>query len=168
MGLNVGTTVIYGSNGICTIVDIRTETFEKTTREYFVLQPVGDEKTTFFIPTDSPPARRKIRRLLNPEKLHELLNNVKNTETYWIQNDRERNEYYRQTIRSGCCEDIIKMLRSIQAHKEELSDAGKKLHISDETAMQRAEDMVFEEFALVLNIDKEEVLPYIINQMDNQ
>ena len=42
---------------------------------------------------------------------------------------------------------------------------GRRLHITDERFMKEAEKMLYEEFAYVLNIRKDQVLPFILNQV---
>lgn len=42
----------------------------------------------------------------------------------------------------------------------------KRLHISDESFLKDAEKLLYEEFAHVLNITKDQVLPFIMRQIE--
>ena len=53
----------------------------------------------------------------------------------------------------------------IYLHKKEISDKGKKLHLCDEHMLKNAENLLSDEFAYVLKIEKDEVLPYILNML---
>ncbi len=57
------------------------------------------------------------------------------------------------------------MIKALHFHQQEQQKKGRRLHISDERFMKEAEKMLYEEFAYVLNIRKEEVLPFILQQV---
>ena len=44
-------------------------------------------------------------------------------------------------------------------------EKGKRLHVSEEVFLREAEKILYEEIALVLHMDKEEVRPYIIKEL---
>ena len=60
---------------------------------------------------------------------------------------------------------IIKLIKTIYLHKMELKNTGKKIHTIDEQFFRDAEKVIYDEFALVLNIRYDQVLPFIINQI---
>ena len=45
-------------------------------------------------------------------------------------------------------------------------EKGKKLHVNDARIFIEAEKMLYEEFAHVLHIEREQVLPFIMEQME--
>ena len=61
---------------------------------------------------------------------------------------------------------LVKVIKSIHMHKTEIAENGKKLHQIDEHMLKDAESLLYGEFATVLNIKKEEVLPFIIKTLD--
>ena len=87
-------------------------------------------------------------------------------ETIWIDDERERTERYKAILESGVREELVKIIKTLYMKKQELVDCGKKLHICDEIIMQRAENMLYEEFAVVLDIKKEDVLPLIVSEIE--
>ena len=58
--------------------------------------------------------------------------------------------------------ELIRLIRQIRAHEQEQLGKGKRLHLSDERFLKEAEKMICEEFSLVLNIDRNEVLSRIL------
>ena len=57
------------------------------------------------------------------------------------------------------------MIKALYFHQREQQKNGRRLHITDERFMKEAEKMLYEEFAYVLNIRKDQVLPFILNQV---
>ena len=56
-------------------------------------------------------------------------------------------------------------IKFVYFHQQEQQKNGRRLHITDERFMKEAEKMLYEEFAYVLNIRKNQVLPFILNQV---
>ena len=53
-----------------------------------------------------------------------------------------------------------------EKYQQELKTKGKKLHQSDARFFAEAQKMLHSEFSVVLNIKQEEVLPFIMNELD--
>ncbi|MBP1569808.1 MAG: CarD family transcriptional regulator, partial [Oscillospiraceae bacterium] len=66
----------------------------------------------------------------------------------------------------GVRKDIATLIRSLYLHKKELAEKGKKLRSSDEQIMQRAEKLLYGEFAWVLGIEPKEVVPFIRERIE--
>ena len=56
---------------------------------------------------------------------------------------------------------FIRLIKALYLHRKELYAEKKKLRSSDESYLTLAENMLYEEFAYALNIDKSEVVDYI-------
>jgi CarD family transcriptional regulator len=57
----------------------------------------------------------------------------------------------------------MRMLKAIHAHEQDLP-SGKNLPMSDLELMRSAERQLYNEFCFVLDIRKEQVLPFILGQ----
>ena len=58
------------------------------------------------------------------------------------------------------------MIKALYSRQQKLLQNGKKkLHVSDERFLKEAERMLHEEFAHVLNIQRDQVLPFILEQI---
>ena len=84
----------------------------------------------------------------------------------WIENENQRKEAYREIIARGDRTELVKMIKTLYLHQQQRQAIGKKLHIADERFFKEAEKMLYDEFALVLNIKQEEVLPFILEQIE--
>lgn len=163
--IKVNSTIIYGSQ-VCKVTDIKNMTFGKTTREYYVLAPVYDEKNVIYAPTDNPKLKEKMKEILSSEEIIELIRNMPENQNFWIEDDKERAAAYKETLEKGNREDVIRIIKTLYEHKCEVEAKGKKLHSMDDILFQRAEKMIYDEFALVLDIKREEVTPFILRQID--
>ena len=80
---------------------------------------------------------------------------------FWIEDESRRKEEYRRIIDSGDRRKIIGLIKTLYIHGEELAAQHKKLRSSDERFLHEAENMLYDEFAYALRLNKDEVLPYI-------
>lgn len=165
---NVNDTILYGTHGICKITDITEQKFNGSANKYYILQPLHNASSTIYVPMDNEKLLAKMRRILSEEEIYELIKAMPDEETSWIENKNERNERFRSIMSSGNRTEIIKLIKVIYQHKEELKAIGKKLHASDEQFFKEAEKIIYDEFALVLNIRYEQVLPFIVDQITLQ
>ena len=158
----VNDVVMRGTSGICKIVDIRKENFRGAPEMYYVLQPIN-EKTTIFCPVESD--KLKIRKLLTREEIDELIGSMPNRENIWIENDTERKDKFNAILKHGDHAELISLLKTLYRKREEKKELGKKFHIADERVMKEAEQLLHGEFAYVLGIGEEQVLPYIFGKL---
>lgn len=161
---NINDTVMYGHTGVCKIVDICTKDFNGTNKKYYVLCPEFENKTTIYCPYDCDANR--MRSLLSSEEVNSLIQNMNNDEFSWIENDQARKEKQLKIIKKGDHKELIQMIRTLYNKRKEKVSQGKKLHSIDEKAMEDAENLLYQEFALVLNVKPEDVVTFIVSKLD--
>lgn len=157
----VGQTVLYGSNGVCTIDEVTEKRIGKSKMEYYVLRPVCTNTSTLFVPTSNEKLVSKIRCVLTKDEANRILGALPAFDE-WNDNKLERSDNFRAIISDGDCVELIRLIRLIHAHEQEQITKGKRLHLSDERFLKEAEKMICEEFSLVLNIGRDEVLARIL------
>lgn len=165
--LNIGETVLYAANGVCTVEEIAELDFGSGKEKYYILKPVSSSQNTFYIPAGNQKMLSKIRKILSRDEVDEIIGSMPDNTASWIDDDLERKNEYKKIIGSGNCKSLVKVIKSIHMHKEEIAENGKKLHQIDERMLKDAESLLYDEFATVLNIKKEEVLPFIIKSLDS-
>ncbi|MPN50404.1 hypothetical protein SDC9_198030 [bioreactor metagenome] len=84
----------------------------------------------------------------------------------WISDDAKRKEKYRQILATGDRLQLIRLIKTLHLYGQERKNEGKKLHSADERFMKEAEKMLYEEFSHVLGIHQDQVLPFILEQME--
>ena len=157
--------VMYGHYGLCQIRAIEEMKFGNADKTlYYVLQPVRDTHTTFYAPVGSN--KIDIRRMLAKDEIYSLTREMPDDIGVWVKNDQQRREAYKEMIKSGNRREIIKMIKGLYDKQEEKRQQGKKLQAFDDRAMKEAEKLLYEEFAYVLNIPEDAVVPFILEQLE--
>lgn len=162
--LKINSTIIYGSQ-VCKVKDMCEMTVGKITRQYYVLSPVYDDKNVIYVPMDNEKLTEKIKEILSADEICELINSMPENEPCWIEDDKERTTEYKRILEAGNREEIIRIIKTLYEKRKELKENGKKLHSMDEIIFERAEKIIYDEFALVLNIKREDVVPFILKQV---
>ncbi len=152
---------MYGASGVCRVDGICVRDCGTGEREYYVLQPVYDARSTFYIPTDSEKLATHARSLLSEQEVYDIIDTMPDAGMDWVQNDKERNERFRNMLENGTRADVVNLIGTLHNRRTELAGRGKKLRSSDESIMQRAERLLYGEFAWVLGIDPSEVAELI-------
>lgn len=155
-----GDRVIYGIHGVCEIVELEQRIVDRKTVEYYVLEPINQAQSRFYVPTENPVAVGKLRKVLTKQELDRLLQSELE-EDIWIEDENRRKQAYRELIVSGDRASLIAMVRALHKHREAQALVGKKLHLCDENFLRDAERILGGEFSLVLDISPDEVGKYI-------
>jgi len=166
MIFNVNDTILYGTHGVCRIAEISERDFGEKGMEYYILKPLGDDKATLFVPVSNEKLLAKMRRVLTAAEIYELIKAMPDEETIWVENETNRKEKYKEILTSGNRKNLIQLVKTLYRHQGEQKEKGKKLHISDERFMKDAERMLYAEFAHVLDIQYEQVLPFIMEELE--
>lgn len=162
---NIGDLIVYGSDGVCEIADISTRKFGKEDREYYILVPIEDKKSVVYVPVGNKKLESKMHKVLSSSEIYELISSIPEQKGIWIDNDILRREKYNEIIKSGKHLELISLIKAIKNRQESLKNTGKKLHQSDAKFLAEAQKMLHGEFSVVLNIEIEEVAPFIKEQL---
>ena len=152
--------IMYGMTGVCKVIDITNEKFingEK--RDYYVLSPIHHDNTIIKIPLDNN--KIPMRKIISKGDVTSLINDMPNMDTLWIDDEKKRNNQFKMMLKSGKCEDLIKLI----FNKRYAKSTSKKLNKADKEIIKEAERLLHEEFAIILNISPNEVNSYIASQI---
>ena len=163
--LKEGDAVLYAGNGVCTVENITNIDFGSGNEMYYVLKPAFDDKNTFYIPSGNENLMSKLRKLLSKSEVDEIIVSMRENKAKWIDDEQTRKDEYSKIVSNADCKSLVKIIRMIYLHKKEISAKGKKLHLCDEHMLKNAENLLSDEFAYVLKIEKDDVLPYILNML---
>ena len=153
--------VMYGSFGICKVTAIEKRDLTGEEQEYYILKHINSEKNIFYVPTNNDTALSKIHPICSKAEVDELISHMNSEGLIWIDNDIKRKEEYSRIIKDADKHEIIRLIKTLYLRRKELAESGKKLRSTDENYLSLAENMLFEEFAYALDIDKSEVVEYI-------
>lgn len=157
----IGEKVVYGTEGVCTVAEVREMKVSRTKAQYYVLRPIYREGATIFVPVNNPTLTGKMRRLLSVEEINALLSQIRQQEISWIDDANERKEEFRRILTAGDRRELLGMIRSLYLRRQLLQSTGKRLRTNDDQVLRDAERLLNDEFALVLGITPREVPEYI-------
>ncbi|MGN0571005.1 MAG: CarD family transcriptional regulator [Candidatus Fimenecus sp.] len=160
----VNDTVMYGQSGICKITEICDKKFGRDTQKYYVLRPVYGDNTVIYCPVDSDKVH--IRKLLSAEDVISLIREMPTQQGDWIENDNLRKEEQTKILRRGDHKELIALIKTLYHKRTETENSGRRFHRADAEAMAQAEKMLYQEFAQVLDIAPDEVVPFIIGKIE--
>lgn len=163
---DVGDTVLYGTEGVCKIERTENSFTDSGYVEYFVLRPVYNEKLTIYVPKKKEELLAKMQPVMTYEELQEMLRALPQEESIWIDDDGVRRQEFLRIVTTGDRRMLLRLIRTLHLHKKAQEARGRHLHQADEAVLKRAETLLHDEFAYVLHIQPEEVLPYILERIE--
>ncbi len=152
----VGDYVIHGSNGACRIEGIGplTGDLSGSDKLYYTMTTCYT-RSTIYSPVESP--KVLLRPIMTKAEAESLLEDAKNIRPMVCKDEKQREQDYRDGLRTGSCVELIRIIKAIEERKEQRLKQGKKSTASDDKFCKLAEDSLYGELAIALGIPKEEV-----------
>ncbi len=163
--LQVNDTVLYKNHGVCTISEITEKNFYGTNIEYYVLRPRQNSETAFYVPTGNPDLVAQMRRIYSAKEMYELIRTIPSAELLSFDEEDDQKEACKDILKSGDREKIIQLMKTLYTREQKLKEKGKKLRQFEEHALKEAESLLYEELSYVFSLKKEQVLPFITEQI---
>ena len=155
-----GDYINYGGHGICQIDDIRAMDFKTGAgkRDYYILHPVCQDGTVFYLPADGSAARS--RRLLTREEIDGILSGLRDTQMPWITDRKQRTERFHQILSRRDTGELVLLARCLHLQQRE-----RPLPTAERETLHQVEHMIEQEFSFVLGLPPAEVGAYIQSRM---
>jgi CarD family transcriptional regulator len=161
----VGDLIIYGGEGVCRVDSIGVPDMANIdqTKEYYVLSPLY-RSGKIFAPVSTPVHMRSV---IGREEAEALIGRIAGTEPDNLehQNARALKEYYQTTVATYGCDDLVKLIKTARAKRDKALHNGRKVSQIDERYLKRAEEQLYGELAVALEIDREQVPEYIAGKL---
>ena len=136
-----GQMVVYGSHGVCKLIDIETRNVDKKDVEYYALEPTSQQGTRFYVPVHNKAVAGKLRNLLSREQWNALIADTMLHFDAWVPDENRRVAQYREIINRADPRELMTIVRPLRNHREKQIAAGRKFHISDATILKNAESL---------------------------
>jgi CarD family transcriptional regulator len=163
----VNDVILYATHGVCEISEITEIDIRGTHCICYVLKPLYyGNKCTIFVPVNNEILTAKMRQLLSVEEIYTLIKTMPDERTIWIEDEVLRNKSYEEILDGGDRTELVKLIKTLYFHQQSQKDKKKNLRDNDKRFMKDAEKMLYEEFAHVLTIERNQVLPFIIEQIE--
>ncbi len=157
----VGQQVVYGVHGVCGIIAVEERQVDRKRISYFVLQPLQQPDTRYYVPAHNENALAKLRPLMDRERLLRLLSSEEMRKEEWIEDENRRKQHYRQMVADLDFEAMIRSIHTLREQKGKLAVAGKKFHLCDDNFLRDIQKLLRQEFSLVLGIPEPELDAYL-------
>lgn len=165
---NIKDRVLFSCHGACTIVGIETMRFGKTREKFYVLQPLQQPDSRYYVPVDNGEAVSKLSPLMSREALLALLHSEDVRKNNWIADESLRKQRYKELIGSGDRSALLNMIYCLHQHKKAQQAAGKKFHQCDDNFLHDAQKLLNSEFALVFGLEQNQVNDFILSHMNQE
>lgn len=161
-----GEYVVCGNKGVCSIEDIATLDIAGVDkeREYYILKPIYMTASTVYISVDT--AGESLRKVLTKEEAEEFIQDIPNIPMITVANDKMLEQEYRGCMKDNCCEGWVKVIKTIYQRKQKRLEAGRKLTALDNRYSKLAEESLYGELAVALDMPKESIEAHIANELD--
>ena len=164
----IGSYVVYRSEGVCKISDIREESFGAIGAKelYYILVPQSNEQSTLFVPVNNEKLSSMIYRLLSADEINQLCAELSGKRMEWRSDIRTRNSYFRDILAVGDRVELILLANTVNDHICSMIKAGRKPGFTDINALTRAKKMLYEEFRVTTDIRSyEEIMPLLFGEL---
>ena len=163
---SIGEKIMYGGTGVCvveSITHVKLAGMEQP-RPYYVLRPLY-QSGTIQTPVDNN--KVPIRPVMTRSEAEQLVDGIPEitASICYEKNLSALRNHYQQQISSFDCRDLVRMTKSIYAKKKDAESRQKKIGVTDEKFLRRAEDLLFGELAVALEISRDAVQDYIHNRL---
>ena len=165
---NVGEYIVYGTSGVCKVEDVTTMDMDGVPKDrlYYILKPVYMSKSTIMTPVDN--TKVVMRAVMTKDEVNSLIDDMDHIETESVNDDKKRGERCKSTLASCESRELVRMIKSLNSRNQRRIAQGKKLTSGDERYFHMAEDSLYGEMAVTLNIDKSEVPAYISKRIGSK
>lgn len=161
----VGSYVSYRSEGVCVIVDIRTEAFNALgkSEEFYILAPIKDMNSVLYVPLGNAQLTSKMLPLLSADEICELAGELREARMEWINDSRARNSVLRDMLSSGGRRDLVILVNTIVDRIERADEIGRNITAGDANILARAKKMLLDEFSVTSDIDSVDALMAVLS-----
>ncbi|MBR7039244.1 MAG: CarD family transcriptional regulator [Oscillospiraceae bacterium] len=171
MELKIDDHVVYRSVGVCQVIaQEKQRPAGRAPILYYKLRPLGDQNSVYYVPCAS--ADSKLRRLLTREEVLDLIDTMprpgEEDEAVWTDDRRERKERYSQIMKGDDYKALVNMISTLYFRKQASEAHGKRFSTMDETAMKNAENLMLEEFGMVLGMEPDAVRSFIAERVGGE
>lgn len=164
----IGEYVVCGNKGVCRVEDITTLdiTGVDKERKYYILKPKYVSGSTVYVPVDS--SRESMRKVLQPEEAKDLIGHIPDIPLLTFTDDKLSEQAYKECMKSNNCEELVKVIKTIYLRKQKRIQAGRKVTAVDAKYYHLAEESLYGELAVALDMSRDEVETYIAGEIDGR
>lgn len=152
--------VNYSTYGICRIEEIKPVKFDsgRTSRVYYILKPVHQDKSCIYVPVENLTLVEKMRPVLTPQEIDQVIWSVKDQDMSWISDRKKRSEQFQEILKKRDERELLQLISCLYLKSQE---SKKGLTSSDARILKQAESIIEQEFSFSLKISTQNIGAYI-------
>ena len=137
----IGDYVICSNKGVCEVENITVLNISGADKEkeYYILKPLYSAGSTVYV----------------------LIGTIPEIPLLVITNDKMTEQMYKDCMKSNDCQELVKLIKTIHQRKQKRIQAGRKITAVDAKYFHLAEENLYGELAVALDLSREEVSGYI-------
>ena len=164
-----GEYVMYRSCGLCRVIGVRTECFDgQSERVYYEMHPMDQANASFFVPSDLPELDQHMRPVLSREQVENIIASAQQQRIEWVEDAKQRFDAYDAILKTGDRVQILRLIELLSCKRAELDGMRKKMYAADSRILNNARRLLVQEFAFVLEMEPEQVIPFIVEKIHEQ
>lgn len=148
--------IIY-ERDVCIIEEVRKKYIKGI--DYFILRSLNDKTLKISVPVTS----KMLRNVISFDEANELINNMKNIDV--LKDEKQMENEYKRLLDTRDLNDLVKIIKTTYLRNKERIDNKKKISEKDDNYFNKAEDYLYTELSVALNMKKSEVKKYIIEKL---
>ena len=158
----IGDYVICSNKGVCEVENITVLNISGADKEkeYYILKPLYLAGSTVYVPVDSQ-KDHTMRKVLERTEAERLIGTIPEIPLLVITNDKMTEQMYKDCMKSNDCQELVKLIKTIHQRKQKRIQAGRKITAVDAKYFHLAEENLYGELAVALDLSREEVSGYI-------
>lgn len=156
-----GDVIVCGTHGVCRVEKVGPLSSAVADRDrlYYTLKPLYERGSVVFTPVDNE--KMVIRPVISREEALRLIDGIRDAEALGIEDERKREENYKTALKSCRAEELVKMIKTINARKRSRAARGKKATDADSRYVKLAEDYLYGELAISLDLGRDQVKAFV-------
>ena len=161
-----GDLILYGGTGVCRVTDIVSKKPSRTEpeKQYYILTPLY-QTGTITTPVDN--TKVFTRPVITRDEAMSLIDQIPTiqAEAYHNQNLQQLENHYKSEMEGHDCLSLLRLTMSTYRKKQEREQAKLKFGAVDRRYMERAENLLYGELAVALDITKDSVQDFIAQRL---
>ena len=146
---------------VCKVREVRKNRMNG--KDYYILVPITDESLIIEAPADN--RMGFIRDVISKEEAEKLIKKIPKIETLENLDDKYIEKTYKELLYNGDLEDLIKIIKTTYIRNDNRIKSNKKISDKDKTYFEKAEEYLYNELSISLNMSFGETKEYIINEV---
>ncbi len=164
----VGDYVAHYKEGVCEVTDIGKLDISCSDqkKEYYTLKPVYDAGGVLYTPVDNE--KKQVRGIMTTKEAEDLIRNVPEIDTIPVSDEKRREASYKEALLTNECRSWVALIKTSYQRKQKRLASGKKVINVDDRYLGMAEQFLYGELAVVLDIPKSEVQQYVMKEIEEE